>query len=103
MPERAKSLTGLVEEARETIKLLESFLRSGSRLDFVQSKAEELTAALLDALKDPELPDEIRSELSEMLERAKSITETARRMAEEVSSGWRDVERRSAEGLRRTY
>lgn len=103
MAEQARRLAGLVEEARETIKLLESFLDSGSRLDFVQAKAEELTSVLSEALRDPDLPSEVRAELAEMLARARSITERARRRAEEVGSGWRDVERRSAEGLRRTY
>jgi hypothetical protein len=52
---------------------------------------------------DPGLPDDLRRELEELLGRAKSIAERARRKVEEVSSGWRDVERRSAEGLRRTF
>jgi hypothetical protein len=98
-----RRLAGLVEEVRETVKLLETFLDVGSRLEFVQAKAEELTRVLTDALMDPGLPDDLRKELEDLSVRAKSIAERARRKVEEVNSGWRDVERRSAEGLRRTY
>jgi hypothetical protein len=52
---------------------------------------------------DPGLPDDLRRELEDLSVRAKSIAERARRKVEEVNSGWRDVERRSAEGLRRTF
>ena len=103
MSEQMRRLTGLVEEVKETVKLLETFLDVGSRLEFVQAKAEELTRVLSDALMDPGLPDDLRRELEDLSVRAKSIAERARRKVEEVNSGWRDVERRSAEGLRRTY
>jgi len=103
MSEQLRRLAGLVEEVRETVKLLETFLDVGSRLEFVQAKAEELTRVLSDALMDPGLPDDLRRELEDLLVRAKSIAERARRKVEEVNSGWRDVERRSAEGLRRTF
>jgi hypothetical protein len=103
MSEQLRRLAGLVEEVRETVKLLETFLDVGSRLEFVQAKAEELTRVLSDALMDPSLPDDLRKELEDLSVRAKSIAERARRKVEEVNSGWRDVERRSAEGLRRTY
>jgi hypothetical protein len=103
MSEQLRRLAGLVEEVRETVKLLETFLDVGSRLEFVQAKAEELTRVLTDALMDPGLPDDLRKELEDLSVRAKSIAERARRKVEEVNSGWRDVERRSAEGLRRTY
>jgi hypothetical protein len=103
MSEQMRRLTGLVEEVKETVKLLETFLDVGSRLEFVQAKAEELTRVLSDALMDPGLPDNLRRELEDLSVRAKSIAERARRKVEEVNSGWRDVERRSAEGLRRTF
>ncbi len=103
MSEQVRRFAGLVEEVRETVKLLESFLDSGSRLEFVQAKAEEVARVLSDALTDPKLPVDLRMELEELLVRAKSIAERARKKAEEVNSGWRDVERRSAEGLRRTF
>jgi len=103
MSEQMRRLTGLVEEVKETVKLLETFLDVGSRLEFVQAKAEELTRVLSDALMDPGLPDDLRRELEDLSVRAKSIAERARRKVEEVNSGWRDVERRSAEGLRRTF
>ncbi len=103
MSEQVRRFAGLVEEVRETIKLLETFLDAGSRLEFVQAKAEELARLLSDALADSGLPEEMRRELEEMLVRTKSIAERARKKVEEVNSGWRDVERRSAEGLRRTF
>ncbi|MDT7967645.1 MAG: hypothetical protein RQ949_00050 [Candidatus Calditenuis sp.] len=103
MPEQVRRLAGLVEEVRETVKLLETFLDVGSRLEFVQAKAEELMRVLSDALMDPSLPDDLRRELEDLSVRAKSIAERARRKVEEVNSSWRDVERRSAEGLRRTF
>jgi hypothetical protein len=103
MSEQSRRLVGLVEEVRETVKLLETFLDVGSRLEFVQAKAEELMRVLSDALMDPGLPDDLRKELEDLSVRAKSIAERARRKVEEVNSGWRDVERRSAEGLRRTF
>ncbi len=103
MSEQMRRLAGLVEEVRETVKLLETFLDVGSRLEFVQAKAEELMRVLSDALMDPRLPDDLRRELEDLSVRAKSIAERARRKVEEVNSGWRDVERRSAEGLRRTF
>jgi hypothetical protein len=103
MSEQMRRLTGLVEEVKETVKLLETFLDVGSRLEFVQAKAEELTRVLSDALMDPGLPDDLRRELEDLSVRAKSIAERARRKVEEVNSSWRDVERRSAEGLRRTF
>jgi hypothetical protein len=103
MSEQMRRLAGLVEEVRETVKLLETFLDVGSRLEFVQAKAEELMRVLSDALMDPGLPDDLRKELEDLSVRAKSIAERARRKVEEVNSGWRDVERRSAEGLRRTF
>jgi hypothetical protein len=103
MSEQMRRLAGLVEEVRETVKLLETFLDVGSRLEFVQAKAEELMRVLSDALMDPGLPDDLRRELEDLSVRAKSIAERARRKVEEVNSSWRDVERRSAEGLRRTF
>jgi hypothetical protein len=103
MSEQVRRLAGLVEEVRETVKLLETFLDVGSRLEFVQAKAEELMRVLSDALMDPGLPDDLRRELEDLSVRAKSIAERARRKVEEVNSSWRDVERRSAEGLRRTF
>jgi hypothetical protein len=103
MSEQMRRLAGLVEEVRETVKLLETFLDVGSRLEFVQATAEELMRVLSDALMDPGLPDDLRKELEDLSVRAKSIAERARRKVEEVNSGWRDVERRSAEGLRRTF
>jgi hypothetical protein len=103
MSEQLRRLAGLVEEVRETVKLLETFLDVGSRLEFVQAKAEELMRVLSDALMDPGLPDDLRRELEDLSVRAKSIAERARRKVEEVNSSWRDVERRSAEGLRRTF
>jgi hypothetical protein len=103
MSEQVRRLAGLVGEVRETVKLLETFLDVGSRLEFVQAKAEELMRVLSDALMDPGLPDDLRRELEDLSVRAKSIAERARRKVEEVNSSWRDVERRSAEGLRRTF
>ncbi len=103
MSEQVRRFAGLVEEVRETIKLLTAFLDAGSRLEFVQAKAEEVTRALSDALMDPGLPADLRMELEELLLKARSIAEKARKKVEEVNSGWRDVERRSAEGLRRTF
>jgi hypothetical protein len=38
MSEQLRRLAGLVEEVRETVKLLETFLDVGSRLEFVQAK-----------------------------------------------------------------
>jgi hypothetical protein len=55
MSEQVRRLAGLVEEVRETVKLLETFLDVGSRLEFVQAKAEELMRVLSDALMDPGL------------------------------------------------
>ncbi len=103
MSEQVKRFAGLVEEVRETIKLLNAFLDAGSRLEFVQAKAEEVTRVLSEALIDPGLSEDLRRELEELLVQAKSIAERARKKVEEVNSGWRDVERRSAEGLRRTF
>ncbi len=103
MSEQVRRFAGLVEEVRETIKLLNAFLDAGSRLEFVQAKAEEVTRVLSEALIDPGLSEDLRRELEELLVKAKSIAERARKKVEEVNSGWRDVERRSAEGLRRTF
>jgi hypothetical protein len=103
MSEQVRRFAGLVEEVRETIKLLNAFLDAGSRLEFVQAKAEEITRVLSEALIDPGLSEDLRRELEELLVKAKSIAERARKKVEEVNSGWRDVERRSAEGLRRTF
>ncbi len=103
MSEQVRRFAGLIEEVRETIKLLNAFLDAGSRLEFVQAKAEEVTRVLSEALMDPGLSDDMRRELEELQVKAKSIAERARKKVEEVNSGWRDVERRSAEGLRRTF
>jgi len=103
MSEQVRRFAGLIEEVRETIKLLNAFLDAGSRLEFVQAKAEEITRVLSEALIDPGLSEDLRRELEELLVKAKSIAERARKKVEEVNSGWRDVERRSAEGLRRTF
>ena len=103
MSEQVRRFAGLIEEVRETIKLLNAFLDAGSRLEFVQAKAEEVMRVLSEALIDPGLSEDLRRELEELLVKAKSIAERARKKVEEVNSGWRDVERRSAEGLRRTF